>query len=574
MTRMRTRMLGLGALLLAASAFTAPASAAAAAAAPVAITAPPVPKLIVAISVDQFSAALFDQYRSHFTGGLRTMADHGVVFPNGYQSHAATETCPGHSTILTGRHPSATGIVANSWYDRATKTQAYCMLDPASPVPGRPDAPRGPANLKVPTLGEWMKAANPASRTFAVSGKDRGAITMAGHGADGTFWWDDANGGFTTYVPAGTNEAARLAPVVAYNAALAAKWLKAAPKWVPLDPRCKVDLGARRYGRLTVDDELPPLGWIAPAPGTDFSKDSYFQSWLRASPIYDQIALDLATQLIATQKLGQGAAPDVLAVSLSATDYVGHRYGAESAEQCDNLAHLDAMLGVFLAKLEALKVPVLVVLTADHGSVDAAERAAMRGMPAARVNPKTFMTEVGAAVQADLKLDASPLAGDPYEISIVPPEGANAKLIDRITEATIAELHKRPEVVEVYTKAQALAGLPPKGKPADEMTLLERIAESTDRERSGDIMAALQPYTTLGDPQSLGDTIAGHGSVWNYDRRVPILFWWPGAAGFEQPLPVETVDIAPTLAAVAGVKTPEVDGRCLDLDRTAATTCR
>ena len=194
-----------------------------------ATTAPPPPKLIVAISVDQFSAALFDQYRGRFTGGLKTLQA-GVVFPNGYQSHAATETCPGHSTILTGRHPAATGIVANVWADRATGTSVYCMVDPAGPVPNRPDAPRGPANLRVPTLGEWLKAANPASRTFAVSGKDRGAITMAGHGADGTFWWDDTLGGFTTYVPAGTTADARLAPVAAYNAALFAAWHRKAPR--------------------------------------------------------------------------------------------------------------------------------------------------------------------------------------------------------------------------------------------------------------------------------------------------------------------------------------------------------
>ncbi len=232
----------------------------------VAGTAPATPKLIVAISVDQFSAGLFDQYRGRFTGGLKTL-QRGVVFPNGYQSHAATETCPGHSVFLTGRHPSATGIVANSWFDRASGTQVYCLADPAGPVPDRPDAPRGPANLKVPTLGEWLKAANPASRTFAVSGKDRGAITMAGHGADGTFWWDDTLGGFTTYVPAGTTAAARLAPVKAFNAALFARWLKKAPAWLPLDPRCAAGDGPRRYGMLTVDHQVPPLGWIAPPPG-------------------------------------------------------------------------------------------------------------------------------------------------------------------------------------------------------------------------------------------------------------------------------------------------------------------
>lgn len=540
----------------------------------VATTAPPVPKLIVAISVDQFSAGLFDQYRAHFTGGLRTMAEHGVVFPNGYQSHAATETCPGHSTILTGRHPAATGIVANGWVDRATGKAVYCMTDLAGPVPNRPDAPRGPANMKVPTLGEWLKAANPASRTFAVSGKDRGAITMAGHGADGTFWWDDKFGGFTTYVPAGTTAEARLAPVTAFNKAVFAAWLKKAPVWTPLDPRCRFGEGPARYGRLTVDSEVPPPGWIAPKAGEDFHLDPYFQSYLRASPMYDKLALDLAAQLIDTQKLGRGAAPDVLAISLSATDYVGHRYGSAGPEQCDNLAHLDAALGVFLAKLTALKVPVLVVLTADHGSIDAAERLAERGFPANRVDGRKLVSDVGAAVQAELKLDVNPLAGDPYEITIVPPAKSDAKLIARISAATVAELRKRPEVYTVFTRAEALAAMPPKGKPVDELSLIERIAESTDADRSGDVMAVLRPYTTVGDPVGLGDTIGGHGSVWNYDRRVPILFWWPGAEGYEQPLPIETVDIAPTLAAVAGVKTPEVDGRCVDLDRTAGTTCR
>ena len=553
-----TRLLGLAALVAAPLAAT---------------TAPPAPKLIVAISVDQFSAALFDQYRGRFTGGLKTLQS-GVVFPNGYQSHAATETCPGHSTILTGRHPAATGIVANGWYDRASKAAVYCMLDPAGPVPNRPDAPRGPANLRVPTLGEWLKTANPASRTFAVSGKDRGAITMAGHGADGTFWWDDTLGGFTTYVPAGTTAAARLAPVAAYNTALLAAWRKKAPVWTPLDPRCAAGDGRRRYGQLTVDHQVPPPGWIAPPAGTDFVTDPYFQSWFRASPMYDQVALVLAAQLAVTEKLGHGPAADVLAVSLSATDYVGHRYGAESPEQCDNLAHLDAALGVFLTKLAALKVPFVVVLTADHGSMDTPEHAVEQGVPATRVDAKAFMTSVGTAVAATLKLDASPLTGDPYEIYVVPPAGASPQLVERITEATVAELRKRPEVVAVYTKAEALAALPPKGKPVDELTPLERIAESTDAERSGDIMAVLKPYTTLGSPIALGDTIGGHGSLWNYDRRVPILFWWPGVEGFEQPVPVETVDIAPTLAAVAGVPTPVVDGRCLDLDRTAASTCR
>ena len=143
-----------------------------------ALAAAPPPKLIVAIAVDQFSANLFEQYRPTFSGGLARLSE-GVVFANGYQSHAATETCPGHSTLLSGRHPSATGIIANDWWAPDGR-KVYCVDDATMTVPGR-SAGRGPANLKVTTLGEWLRAADPASRTVAVSGKDRAAIMMAGH---------------------------------------------------------------------------------------------------------------------------------------------------------------------------------------------------------------------------------------------------------------------------------------------------------------------------------------------------------------------------------------------------------
>lgn len=557
MARTLTRLLGIAAALLAAPGL--------AAAPPV--TAPPTPKLIVAISIDQFSAALFDQYRARFTGGLKTLQA-GVIFPNGYQSHAATETCPGHSTILTGRHPAATGIIANNWFDDATGDTTYCVADPSVTLPGR-DKPVGPARLKVPTLGKWMKAANPASRVYAVSGKDRAAITMAGHNPDGVFWWDDERG-FTTYVPAGSATDARLAPVAASNAAIFAAWKKAAPAWKVADPRCHFGEGPHRYGELTLDHEIPPAGY-AMKPGDDLRGDPAFLARFRASPGFDRIVLDLAEKLIATEKLGHGPAPDLLAVSFSATDYVGHRFGAGSPEMCDQLAHLDATLGEFLARLTALEVPVLVVLTADHGGIDAAEGVAERGIAAKRFDSGTVFKAVAQEVRDALKLGYEPLAGDLTDIHIVPFDDDTPAFRAKVAAATVSALGHHGEVVRVFTRAEALAALPPKGKPVDELTLLERVAESTDAARSGDLLTVLAPNATPGAARV--GYIAGHGSPWNYDRRVPIVFWWPGASGFEQPLPVETVDIAPTLAAVVGVKTSEVDGRCLDLDRTAATTC-
>src|SRR5437899_8037630 len=151
-------------------------------------TSSPGPKLVVVISVDQFSAALFNEYRSRFTGGLRRLAG-GVVFASGYQAHAATETCPGHATILTGDHPARTGIIANHWYDFAAPRQnkeIYCAEDESAP-----SFTVSSLHLRVPTLGDRMKQAGAASRVVIVSGKDRSAAMMGGRSFDERWWWQD-----------------------------------------------------------------------------------------------------------------------------------------------------------------------------------------------------------------------------------------------------------------------------------------------------------------------------------------------------------------------------------------------
>jgi hypothetical protein len=150
------------------------------------------PKLIVAISVDQLSADLFAQYRNHWTRGFARLLT-GAVFPSAYQGHAATETCPGHSTILTGMRPAHTGIIANQWIDqnapRADKT-VYCAEDESVPGSTHDTYTASDKHLRVPTLGEYMKGANPAARVVSVAGKDRAAIMMGGHKVDELWWWD------------------------------------------------------------------------------------------------------------------------------------------------------------------------------------------------------------------------------------------------------------------------------------------------------------------------------------------------------------------------------------------------
>ena len=188
------------------------------------------PKLIVTIVVDQFSANLFNQYRSRYSGGLRRLADQGLVSINGYQTHGLTETCPGHSTVLTGMHPAETGIPANDWIDGKTGKEIYCLAAPQNHLAhGRDDTdngPVGPDQLRVTTLGDWLKAVSPDSKVMAVSGKDRGAINLAGHQGQ-AFWFTDGFG-LTTYVEPGQTAETKLAPVAAFNRDFNA-WTAATP---------------------------------------------------------------------------------------------------------------------------------------------------------------------------------------------------------------------------------------------------------------------------------------------------------------------------------------------------------
>lgn len=539
-------------LILAAAAF----AASTAQAAP-----PPVkPRLILAISVDQFSSEVFNRYRATYTQGLATLAG-GIAYPVGYQTHAATETCPGHSAILTGRYPANTGIVANEWIDRKTGAAVYCLS-----VPGQPDAAaRGPQNMRVTTLGDWIKAVEPGARVFAVSGKDRGAITMAGKNADGVYWWMDGKG-FATQPTAGPATDAVTTPAAAFDADLFARWAKKFPKlWGKLPKRCAALQQPHRFGELDVSGRVPPEIALTAKKEKDVHGSPMFQNALRTSPLYDALAVDFAAQLIARERLGRGPATDLLAVSLSANDYIGHRFGNGGAEMCAQQAALDTTIGRLLQAVRAQGVPFMVVLTADHGATDAAERQHEHDDKASRLDGRGFVGRLNAALKTELGLTDKAVWGvDASELTVN--AGDDRLLFARIRTAAIAWLKQQPEVVSVFTAPEIEAAMVPIGTPPEMMTVIQRLRLSYDKERSGDIMTVFRERTSFGIPRKPGDTVAGHGSPWNHDRQIPILFWWPGASAETRPEPVEVVDIAPTLAGIARIKPPvPVDGQCLDL---------
>ncbi len=539
-------------LALIAASLAAPAMAQTAAG-PVAATPAPraAPKLIVAISVDQFSADLFAQYRNRFTGGFARLLQ-GVVFPSGYQSHAATETCPGHSTILTGMRPAHTGIIANNWIDqkagRADK-MIYCAEDERVPGSDHNSYTASDLHLKVPTLGEMMKAANPATRVVSVAGKDRAAIMMGGHKVDELWFWDGKT--FSSY-------AGRAVPPTVARARTAVEKLVAQPQGpLPMPEWCAPLARPMQIGSQTLG-----AGRFERAAG-DLKA-------FRASPAIDSAVLGMAFGLAKDMTLGTGAAPDLLIVGLSATDYVGHANGTQGSEMCIQMNELDLSLQNFFEAMDRLGVDYEVMLTADHGAHDMPERQREHAMPMeTRVDPAISPKVVGDAVGKELGIQGPVLIGGEGDVYVADtvPAAKRAAVIASAVKRYLA----MPQIAAVPTREQIAATPMPKGPP-ETWTLLERARASFDPERSGDFLLMLKPRVTP-IPAPAPGYVETHGSPWDYDRRVPILFWRRGITPFEQPLSVETVDIVPTLAATVGLEVNGLDGRCLDLDAGPATTC-
>ncbi|GAA4039572.1 alkaline phosphatase PhoY [Sphingomonas rosea] len=512
------------------------------------------PKLIVAISIDQFSSDLFEAYRPHFTGGLKRLADGGVTFANGYQSHAATETCPGHSTLLTGRHPAVTGIVANDWTDqnapRADKT-VYCAEDERVPGSTSSAYTVSPLHLRVTTFGERLKAFSPQSRNVAVAGKDRAAIMMGGHNADQRWYWDGKNWVTDLKTAAVPRTIAAVRP--AFAAAFA-------------QPRAGLEPPALCQARATPYQVTPTLtvgnGTLARGAGDNRN--------FRASPEIDGATLAIGLGLVGEMGLGKGPATDVLSLSLSGTDYVGHSYGWGGQEMCLQMLALDRELAGFLAALDASRVDYAVVLSADHGGLDLVERLRAGGMAdAARLDPNFSVETIGKQLAGRIGRTAPVLLGGSVGDVWIDKSLSPA---DRRTVETgaLAIARAHPQVEAAYT-AREIGALPlPSGDPS-KWTVPQRLRASFDPARSGDLLIVLKRHVVPIPKPSTG-YVAGHGSPWDYDRRVPIIFWRPGTRPAAPRTAADTVDILPTLASWVGlpIEKGSVDGIC----RTEAARCR
>lgn len=523
------------------------------------------PKLVLVLVVDGLPAEQVQRYRSQFgKGGLRRLMEGGASFSNAHQAHGVTVTAVGHAAILSGAYPYQHGVIGNNWIDPVTKTSVYCTQDTAHTYIGETTKPMdgtSPARLRVDTLGDQLRyATGNRAKVVAVSGKDRGAILLAGKTGTAYMYMDETG-----------------------NFASSDFYMKAHPEWVRSFQAAKPQ--DRYYGKtwrpLLPDaayandarDELFPATPASPNrfPFAFYSEsggiDADYYNRLKPSPFLDELTLDFARAAIDGENLGNNPAgvTDVLGVSLSGHDYVNHKYGPESKMSHDHLQRLDRMLANFFSYLDK-KVgadKVLVVLTADHGFPNTPEFVKESGGNAGRVDPAKLVTALNAALAAKYGNDKLVIAESAPNFHL--DYAALDKLgLSRIeVEETAANFLRTQEgVAEVFTRHYFETG----AAATTRMQLLMRRA--WNRELSGDLVVVTKPFWIFGSSSSG----TSHGSSYAYDTNVPLVLsgrkWIkPGHYGQY----AETVDIAPTLAHLLRLRPPAgAEGRVLNEALTGA----
>ena len=515
-------------------------------------------RLVLQVTVDGMRGDLIDRYRAGFgPGGFNFLLDNGVYYANAHYRHANTETIVGHATLATGTFPAQHGMIGNVWFDREAGELAYNIEDPQSPIlatretetQGEQVDPaqkksrtqgRSPAVILAPTIGDGMAAYyGGRSKIFGVSGKDRGAVAMAGK-AGKAFWFSTNTGDFVTsryYYEAYPDW------VRQWNAGRKAE-AHAGQSWtLANDPSTYLLAGQddRPY-----EADLKGYGRVFPHPFGD-ADDKLFYTRILVSPVGDQLALDFSKELITHEQLGQDDIPDYLSISFSGVDAVNHFFGPSSLENEDVVVQLDRTLADLLAfvdKTVGLR-HTLVVLASDHGMAEMPEYMNELGFAAGRLDPDDI---VAAANDAGRKLgieDAVRFFYRPY--LYLNDENIAAAQADRVkVEQAIADALTDMEGIALAAAASRLSG-------QGSNPLLDQVRNNQHHVRSGDIYIAQEPYWFLFDK---GPVVAMHGSPWRYDTHVPIIFTRPDITSQTVHRRVHPVDVAPTIAAFLGMSPP------------------
>ena len=515
-------------------------------------------RLVVVLVIDQLRP---ERIHGDLPGGLGRLMSEGHNFPRAEQNHARTETCPGHATILTGRYPGSAGIPGNYFIDRSARETVYCVADKTEQGQilgeGQPQDSRfgrSPANLRVDTLGDWIKNVDPQARVFAVSGKDRAAIMLAGHQADAAYWLDrNHTGQFTT---------SRY-----YQDSLPA-WVR---EWtvdhlfsgVPHEWAHSRGLSKESLRKDDYPGEDDSFGRSTPHR---IKREGDFSTSMEAfsySPYLDRRTLDFAKQLVSEEVLGAAGRTDLLAISLSGTDLIGHAYGPFSHESTDALRILDDDLGQFLVFLEKRvgQEHLLVVLSADHGVLALPEWLDEGSSPCPVSPSRISPSQLGAALSGHLD-EHFGVGRGPWFIRnhlgfFFLPQASGEEEFDPSGVQQVAAdwLKAQPGVATVVSRERIGSGW--------SRSPLASLHEKSQADDRGPDLLVEGEYGCLLSDYPTGTS---HGSPHDYDRRVPLVFFGAGVKAGETWSQVETVDIAPTLAKAISLPVPAgLDGKALVL---------
>jgi hypothetical protein len=493
------------------------------------------PSLVVLITVDQLRGDYIDRdlWAHQLAGGLARLAREGAYFTNAMHDHAITETAPGHATIGSGRHPVNTGIAAN----------AAGVADTETPLVEEPWLGASPLRYQGTSIADWIAARHRATRVVSVSAKDRGAILPVGR-YRGQVYWYVQSGRFTTSTY--------------YSAQL--------PRWVrDFNTRRIPASWAGRTWRLLLDESSYPQPDSVPAES--FGRGYMFPHALPEDPPtaaqslftfpwIDDVTLQFALHAVRSLQLGQGNRTDLLAVSLSGTDYIGHRWGPDSRELHDHILRMDGALGGFLDTLFTLvdSRRVVLALTGDHGVAPIPEVAV-----ASSVAPNARRVTFGG-VMGEIRAWLAAAGADTAAVGF----GSGAFLANRgrLTAQGVNVDSLRARFVALARATPGVAAV----NTLEELARRDTVTDSHARRwlnmfrPGGDVLAVvtLEPYNMWG-------TIpATHGTPHDYDAHVPLIFWGEPFRQGRYPERVSIVDLAPTLARAAGVQPLErVDGRVL-----------
>jgi len=524
-------------------------------------------RLVLQITVDGLRGDLLNRYKAGLgQDGFRFLLEKGVVYTNAHYQHANTETIVGHTTLATGTFPSQHGMIGNVWFDREAGELAYNIEDPDHPLlatrenesvgeqvdPAQKKSRtqgRSPAVILAPTFGDGLAAYyGGQSKIFGVSGKDRSAVSMAGH-VGKAFWYSTNTGDFVT-----SSYYYDIYPdwVEQWNAQRKTEGY-AGKSWTLLNNASSYLLGGQDNRPYEAD--LKGYGRVFPHPFGQ-ADDKLFATRILVSPVGDQLTLDFSKALMQHEQLGQDDIPDYLSISFSTVDAVNHFFGPSSLENEDAVLQLDRTLADLFAYIDKTigLEHSLIVLAADHGMADMPEYMTELGYQAGRLEPEKI---IKTANDVGKEFGIHEIVRFFYRPYLYLDD-------DRIAAAKLDRIKVEQAIADALTGFDGIALAVASSRLSAQQTnpLIEQVRNNTHVSRSGDIYIIQEPYWFLFDK---GPVVAMHGSPWRYDTHVPIIFLGPTIQPQTVHRRVHPVDVAPTIAAALGMTPPgSAQGSVLD----------